>query len=308
MSKEKFLNPDYKPDDNTREEIEKLHKDGESLSGLQLKFADMKNTKLVNADLSHTDLTRADFSGASMYGVNLEGATLFKTNFEGANLKSANMKNCNMLGADFTNTKLNNIDWGINNKVINEIEAEEALAAGDMNTAKEKYAEAEDIYRALKMSLQAQTLGEDVGKVFIREMIVKRKQMPTFSPIRVMSKIAHISTGYGEKIGNIFYSIIAVIITCALLYGIDGVTYQDRTLGFFEDDILTYGEGNLFYGYLRTFGNLFYFSVVVFSTVGFGEITPLGLLNKSVMIVEGLIGGIIMSIIMIAIYKQLMDR
>ena len=158
------------------------------------------------------------------------------------------------------------------------------------------------------MSMQSQTLGEDVGKVFIREMIVKRKQMPKFSPIRVMSKIAHISTGYGEKIGNIFYSIIAVIITCALLYGIDGVIYQGRTLGFFEDDILKYGEGNLSYGYLRTFGNLFYFSVVVFSTVGFGEITPLGLLNKSVMIVEGLIGGIIMSIIMIAIYKQLMDR
>ena len=113
-------------------------------------------------------------------------------------------------------------------------------------------------------------------------MIVKRKQMPKFSPIRVMSKIAHISTGYGEKIGNIFYSIIAVIITCALLYGINGVNYQDRNLSFFAADIQEYG-------YWRTFGNLVYFSVVVFSTVGFGEITPLGFLNKSVMIVEGLI-------------------
>ena len=57
MSKEKFLNPHYKPDENTKEEIEKLHKDGESLSGVQLKFADMQNVKLVNADLSHSDLT-----------------------------------------------------------------------------------------------------------------------------------------------------------------------------------------------------------------------------------------------------------
>ena len=301
MSKDKFLNSDYKPDENTRQEIEALHKDGESLSGVQLQYADMKNAKLVNADLSNADLTRADFSGASLYGVNLEGANLFKTNLEGANLKAANLKNCNMLGADFTNSKLNNVDWGADSKVINEIEAENALASGDTNTAKEKYNEAEDVYRALKMSMQAQTLGEDVGKVFIREMIVKRKQMPKFSPIRVMSKIAHISTGYGEKIGNIFYSIITVIITCALLYGINGVDYQDRNLSFFANDAQEYGYG-------RTFGNLFYFSVVVFSTVGFGEITPLGLLNKSVMIVEGLIGGIIMSIIMIAIYKQLMDR
>jgi len=301
MNKEKFLKAEYKPDDNTKGELEKLHKDGESLAGAQLKFADMKNAKLVNADLSNADLTRADFSGASMYGVNLEGANLFKTNFDSTNLKAANMKDCNMLGADFSNTKLNNVDWGKDNKVINEIEAEDALAVGDIITAKEKYHEAEDIYRSLKMSMQAQTLGEDVGKVFIREMIVKRKQMPKFSPLRILSRIAHLSTGYGEKIGNIFYSILAVIVTCALLYGIYGVDYQGRNLSFFANDIQEYG-------YWATFGNLFYFSVVVFSTVGFGEITPLGFLNKSVMIVEGLIGGIIMSIIMIAIYKHLMDR
>ena len=114
MNKEKFLSPDYKPDKNTREEIENLHKDSQSLSGVKLKFADMKNVNLINADLSNADLTKADFSDASMYGVNLEGSILFKTNFEGANLKSANLRNCELLGADFTNTKQNKIDWDEN--------------------------------------------------------------------------------------------------------------------------------------------------------------------------------------------------
>ena len=176
MSKDKFLNSDYKPDENTRQEIESLHKDGESLSDVQLQYADMKNAKLVNADLSNADLTRADFSGASLYGVNLESANLFKTNLEGANLKAANMRNCNLLGADFTGAKLNNVDWGEEYKVINEVEAEKALADGDEQTAKDKYKEAEDVYRNLKINLQSQTLGEDVGKVFLREMITKRKQ------------------------------------------------------------------------------------------------------------------------------------
>ena len=301
MSINKFLNTEYKPDANTKAEIEKLHSDGKSLSGVQLKFADMKNAKLVNADLSNSDLTRADFSGASMYGVNLEGSNLFKTNFEGANLKSAKLRNCDLLSADFTNTKLNNVEWDEDYKVINEREAEKARSEGDHEKSKEKYKEAEDIYRTLKISLQAQTLGEYTGKMFLREMIVKRKQMPMFSPLRIISKITHLAFGYGEKIGNIFYSIIAVLVACALIYGINGVVYQDRNLSFFADDIQEYG-------YWRTFGNLFYFSVVVFSTVGFGEITPIGLLNKTVMITEGMIGGIIMSIIMIAIYKHLMDR
>ena len=166
---------------------------------------------------------------------------------------------------------------------------------------KEKYRESEDIYRALKISLQFQSLGEDTSKMFLREMIVKRKQLPRFSPLRFAHKFAHLAFGYGEKIGNILYSILVVLVTCTLIYGINGVDYQERNLSFFADDIQEYG-------YLKTFGNLFYFSVVVFSTVGFGEITPLGLLNKSVMIFEGLTGGIITTILIIAIYRQLMDR
>ena len=301
MDKDKFFNPDYKPDEHTRNEIETLHKEDISLSGVQLQFADMKNANLTNANLSNSDLTRADFSGASMYGVNLAGANLFKTNFEGANLKAANMKNCNMLGADFSNTKLNNVDWDEDYKVINEREAEEALSSGDVDTAKEKYRESEDIYRALKITLQKQSLGEDTGEMFLREMIVKRKQLPLFSPLRLAHKFAHFVFGYGEKIGNILYSILAILVTCALLYGINGVDYQDRNLSFFAEDIQEYG-------YLRTFGNLFYFSVIVFTTVGFGDIAPLGLLNKTIVIIEGLTGGIIITIFIIAIYRQLLDR
>jgi len=63
MSKDKFLNPDYKPDENTKQEIEALHKDGESLSGVQLKHADMRSAKLVNADLSNSDFPNWQESG-----------------------------------------------------------------------------------------------------------------------------------------------------------------------------------------------------------------------------------------------------
>ena len=301
MNKDKFMNPDYKPDKNTRQEIEKLHDEGVSLSGIYLKYADMKNTKLINVDLSGSDLTRADFSGASMYGANLEGANLFKANFEGANLKSANLKKCDLLGVDFSNTKLNNVDWGEGHKIINEQQAETAIQEGNTEKAKEKYRESEDIYRALKISLKTQTLGDDVGRFFEREMIVKRKQMPRFSPLRMISKLAHLTTGYGEKVDNIFYTAIWVIISSAFLYGIEGVSYRGHILGFF-------GDVEQLDGMLHVFGNLFYFSVVVFSTVGFGDIVPIGLLGKSIMIFEGIIGGLIMAVLIIALYKQLMDR
>jgi len=300
MSIDKFLNPDFTPDESTKAEVENLHKEGQSLAGINLKFADMRSAKLVNADLSNSDLTRSDFSGASLYGVNLEGANLFKANIEGVNLKSTNMKNCNLLGVDFTGAKLNNVDWGEEYKVINEVEAEKAVADGDEQTAKDKYQEAEDVYRNLKINLQSQTLGEDVGNVFLREMITKRKQLPLFSPLRIASKIAYLTTGYGEKIGNILYTVIGTIVSCAFLYGIEGVSYGAKLLKF---------EGTQsFTEMLNIFGDLFYFSVVVFSTVGFGEILPIGPIGKTLMIFEGLIGGLILAILIIAIYKHLMDR
>ena len=56
----KLQDPDYKPDENTKSEIERLHREGESLSGLQLSFADLKNANLVDADLESCDLKRAN--------------------------------------------------------------------------------------------------------------------------------------------------------------------------------------------------------------------------------------------------------
>ena len=47
------------------------------------------------------------------------------------------MKNTNLLGADFTNAKLNNINWGKDNKVLNEFEAEEHLLNGNIEKSKE---------------------------------------------------------------------------------------------------------------------------------------------------------------------------
>ena len=65
---------------------------------------------------------------------------------------------------------------------------------------------------------------------------------------------------------------------------------------------------SLCFSLLSTIGNLFYFSVVVYSTVGFGEMVPIGPIGKSVMIFEGIIGGLVLAILIIALYKKSMDR
>jgi len=306
MDTEKYINPNYKSDENTCSDLETLNQKKENLSNFNLNKANLENINLVEAVMKNADLSRSNLRNASLYGIDLSETNLFKANLENANLNNANLENCNLLGVNFTNTKLKNINWGKNYKVINELEAEEAYKNGQYDIANKKYKEAEDIYRNIKISMQTQTLGNDTGEFFIREMITKRKQLNKYSAQRIGSKIIEITTGYGEKLKNIICTVLGIIITCMILYGIEGVKYNDpiygeRIIGFFGEDFEKFGL-------LNTIGNLFYFSVVVYSTVGFGEIVPIGILGKSVVIFEGIIGGLVLAILIIALYKKSMDR
>ena len=293
MKKQKFT-----VDENIIPELEALNSKNKNLSNSNLSNANLQNINLVNCDIQNSDFSKANLENASLYGANLKGCNLFKVNLKNANLNNSNLENCNLLGVNFENTKLRNVKWGENYKVVNEIEAETAYKNKDYKLAKEKYREAEDIYRAIKISMQSQTFGEETGQFFIREMIAKRKQFDRFSGSRIGSKIIEITTGYGEKLGNIAFTILGIIIACMFLYGIEGISYQGKILGFFSDD----------FSFISTLGNLFYFSVVVYSTVGFGEMVPIGPLGKSIMIFEGIIGGLVLAILIIALYKKSMDR
>ena len=298
MNKEKYTSPDYVADSNTHSEIQDLNKNKQDLSNFNLKNAQLNDIYLVDAIMEDCDLSKSNLKNASMYNANLSGSNLFKANLENANLKNSNLEGCNLLGANLNNTKLDGVTWGKGYKVINEIEAEQAYDKGDFEKSKERYREAEEVYRAIKINMQSQTLGDHTGEFFIREMVSKRKQFNKFSMARIGSKIIELTTGYGEKLRNIVFTIIGIIIACMFLYGIQGVSYDDKIIGFFSSD----------YNLLTTLGNLFYFSVVVYSTVGFGEMIPIGPLGKTVMIFEGIAGGLVLAILIIALYKKTMDR
>lgn len=279
-------------------EIENLIKQNKDLSNKDLKNIDLSNIYLVNAKLKNVNFQKSDLSEASLFGANLSGSNMFKANLKNANLKNANLSKVNLLGANLDGTKLENVYWGKDNKVINELEAEELYIQGKFDESNSKYREAEEVYRSIKISMQSQTLGDDTGKFFTREMICKRKQFKKFSTARIGSKIIEITTGYGEKLSNIIFTIIGIIIVCMLLYGIEGISYQDKVIGFLSDD----------FSFSRTLGNLLYFSVVVYSTVGFGEMVPIGPIGKIIMMFEGIMGGLVLAILIIALYKKTMDR
>ena len=287
----------YSVKEDIKKEIEEKVKHMTSLAGYNLSRANLNNAFLINADLSDADLSRAHLQNAHMYGANLKGANLFKANLQRANLREADLRDCNLLGTFIEGTKLENVKWNDNYVLINEREADEALRNGDSKTALLKYREAEEIYRNIKLCHRTQGHSKEESPFFYREMVVHRKQMPFLSWHRLWSKLVDLISGYGEKPLNVIKTMFCLIIFCAVMFGFFGVNYNDGLIKFGSSDL----------PFLSGMANLLYFSTVVFTTVGFGDITPLGY-SKFIMMIEGFFGQVLMALLIVSFYRKLMSR
>ena len=82
-----------------------------SMSGANLRRADLSGADLRRADLWRADLRRADLAGADLRGADLRVANLWRAdlrraNLAGANLEGANLRRANLEGANLENTIL----------------------------------------------------------------------------------------------------------------------------------------------------------------------------------------------------------
>ncbi|WP_163832848.1 pentapeptide repeat-containing protein [Spartinivicinus ruber] len=289
-----------KDEPEVKERLERFAKSGHSMSGFQLRSANLIDIDLVNRgsktgyDLSHADFYRANLTHAHMFRINLQGASLMKAKLIGANLHCANLEDCNLLGADFSNAKLENINWG--DQILQEKKAIQAEKEGDKDKTHMLYQEAEEVYRNIRKACENQGLFESAGKFFYREMTMRRRQLPAFSPHRVLSKTVDLFCGYGEKPLRVVTFSLTLIALCACLYflfGIEedgGITGLNTSLSLWDN--------------LRQFGGCLYFSVVTFTTLGYGDITPLGM-ARPIAAIEAFSGSFTMALFVVVFVKKM---
>ncbi|EGA68097.1 putative potassium channel protein [Vibrio sinaloensis DSM 21326] len=287
-----------KSKDDVKEQVEQWAAAGKPLDGFQLARTNLVDLDLVNRGCKegyscrNADFYRADLSDAHFFGLDLRGSSLMKAKLLGANLHCAKLDHCNLLGAELGRAKLENVEWG--RYLKQEWQAKQALKQRDRKLAACLCQEAEEVCRNIRKQCEKQGLFEMAGDFFKREMRFRRYQMPKFSLKRGISKSVDLFCGYGEDPLRVVLFSIFLIFVCAMAY-------------FFLD---TTGEHPIYEGvtgwkfYVLEFFNSLYFSVVTFTTLGYGDISPVGV-ARFIAAVEAFLGSFTMALFVVVFVKKM---
>jgi uncharacterized protein YjbI with pentapeptide repeats len=85
------------------------HSAKKSLSGANLRGADLSRADLRGANLSGANLSGADLSGANLRGADLSGADLRGANLRGADLSRADLRRADLRGANLSRKKVHSM-------------------------------------------------------------------------------------------------------------------------------------------------------------------------------------------------------
>ncbi len=264
--------------------LEELVKEGYSLEGFALHKAKLSGANLAHANLNSARLFQADLSGAS----------LFKTNLDNANLNEANLENANLLGVRLENARLEHTYWG--KYLLQEVLAQNAQKAGKRIEAKQLYGEAEEVARYLTNESEKRRQYDIGGRFYRLERVMRRMQMRPFSSEWLWSKLVDMLCGYGENAARVIGFSMLIILMSAILYFLlglhstNGLVVFDSQLSI-KDNVIRFMES-------------LYFSVITFTTTGYGDFSPAGF-SRLVAVIEAFIGAFSISLFVVVFVRKM---
>ena len=288
-----------KEGEDIKARLEEWASSGESMEGFVLRYARLEGVRLMSAegrDLRRANLFRARLQGASMWNVDLRETELLKADLSGANLNEAKMQGVVLLGANLAGARLERVEWGV--EAREESQARDAHNSGRHEEALKKYLEAEEVYRVLRQSYDGAGRSEEAGLFFAREMTMRRMGLPKWSGARVWSKTVDLFCAYGESPPRVIGASILLNLLCAVIYFIVGVKGPGGEVVLdAQADVATNA---------MAFFNCVYYSIVTFTTLGYGDITPIGI-ARPLAAVQAFTGAFMMAMF-VAVFGKKMTR
>ena len=124
---------------------------------------------------------------------------------------------------------------------------------------------------------------------------MRRRQYDKWSQRRIMSKAVDLFCGYGESPINVIVFSLMLIFICAVLYFLFGVQSADG--------LIKLSFQHSFSDNLSAFFSSIYFSVVTFTTLGYGDIHPVGF-SRLIAAIEAFVGSFALALYVVVFVQK----
>lgn len=232
-----------------------------------LSNADLSGASLRRADLSRADLTDADLTDAVLSDAEVD-ATLERANLTRTDLFGADLRGAAFYGAVTTDTQLNQAtEFGAQ---YTDAEA----SRGDADSQKARWC-----LRRIEQLAEVNALPAQSREAFIQRRDLRRREAKAAGDWgeRLLLSGTRWVMGYGESFARVLSTAGVIVAVATVSYPIWGVELGDgQRLRY---PALAEASGLLDYaGALgETLLTSLYFSVLTFTTLGFGDLQPVGL-------------------------------
>lgn len=286
--------------------------DGAVLQGLDLRGTEQfSNTVLIGADLTDTNVTGSDFSGADLRQCKFRNVTakrtdFSKTNFEKATITNADLRDADLSmarldGADLSSTLING-DTSFGERTPYEVE----LKRSDEPDAKRDLLEiAIRTYRKLEQLSQENTLYSQASNYYRKSKDVRRQynwQMRNY-PSAILAEASRWFTGYGNRPFRVIWTSVGVVLLAAFVYPLLGGLRRTAS-----SSSMVYSFPNPWYSSPEQAGMVLlksvYFSVVTFTTLGYGNLEPSTTIGQYVAILEAGLGSILLALLVAVLTRS----
>ncbi len=286
------------PDDVKK--FEAYAKEGGLLRGVSMKRANLEHVNLVNHnskhgyDLSYADFYRANLKHGHLFNIRIEHGSLMKADLSEANIHCAKLRHCNLLGIKLKGTKIDNIDIGA--QLIQERKGSIEAKAHHHEQALDLFEQAEEIYRDLRKAAENQGIFMMAGHCLQKELTMRRMQMPKYSINRMTSKVVDLFCGYGENPMRVVSFSLLLILSCAILYFLFGIEFDGELVRFSPHHSIAQNALALV--------ECLYYSVVTFTTLGYGDFIPVGL-SRLIAATEAFTGSFTIALFVVVFVKKM---
>lgn len=270
--------------------LEKAYFGGTNLKNALLRGSILKGAYLRGTILENATLHKSCLQGADMTGANLQNAKLWSSNLQGADLKRSNLRdaefnektvlhNVNLFQCRFDNSTLKYAYEQLDKKVIHERE--------------QRHSEAKNIYAVLKNYFRQEGIYDISGEYYYREKLMEAKcnwkDKKYFKWISNM--FLNLVAGYGERPLRVLIWWVGIILGYAFIY-------------YFYNGISIRIANNI-NSYNPKFLEALYFSVVTFTTLGFGDLAPKPGFFQLFASFEALLGAIFMAMFIFVFARKM---